>query len=282
MQIQLPPEVIPSLVGICTAVGLVNCLYGYRLFKLMLAVGGLLGGGLLAGGLMYAWTEGSTAAALGAGLLGGGIGAALLVLLYYLGLFVFGAGLGVLLAAGAFSTAGMLAPVFALVAAGVIGGVAALLLQRLVIVLATAFGGAAGVVAGTLFFLQPALLQRMLRRPEALDTEHLLWLAAWGALGIAGVVMQLAVTARKKPEEPKEKERAPEPAATTASASAPAHEPHPDPVPSYVPVYSEPSYTSPEVEQEAEPTEAELDAAVAEAEVEETLEPVGDEDDSKS
>ena len=269
---QLPAEALPWLAAAAALFGLLNCLYGFRLFKLMLALAGFAGAGLLAGGLSYAWTEGNAGVAVAAGMIGGLIGAVLLFSLYYLGVFFFGACLGMLLAASVTSATVGLAPPAALIIGGVLGGVAALLLQRLMIVLATAFSGAASLVLAGLFFLERPLFDRLFARPEALAREHLLWLLAWAVLGAAGAGVQLAVTARKRAEDDGEKAKQDEAdkmyPGLPPDARPPPHTPHPDPVPSYVPAYNEPSFSDPELDQDAEPTEEELDAALAEAEEE--------------
>lgn len=166
------------------ALGLVQTFWGYRLFKLTLAILGFVILGLLSANLAETHLP-SQWAPLIAGLIGGCLGAALLPALYFLGVFLaggfFGAVLGLSLGALLSPLAGqVLAAVLALIAA-----IVAVKAQKIMIVLSTAFGGAWLALASASTwpdgrFDPAALPERML----------LAGFAAWLVLGLAGSLVQ--------------------------------------------------------------------------------------------
>jgi hypothetical protein len=141
---QLPFAVI-LLLG-----GAVSCFYGYRWFRIVLAIGGFLTGAFLASSVFGASDR---AWMVGAALVGGLLGAALLYAAYFVGVALFGAGLGVLLAHVALSAAGREPHFLVVVLAAVAGAVASMYLQRYVIIVSTAFGGAWTLIVGVMALL---------------------------------------------------------------------------------------------------------------------------------
>jgi hypothetical protein len=141
---QLPFAVI-LLLG-----GAVSCFYGYRWFRIVLAIGGFLTGAFLASSVFGASDR---AWMVGAALVGGLLGAALLSAAYFVGVALFGAGLGVLLANVTLSAAGREPHFLVVVLAAVAGAVASIYLQRYVIIVSTAFGGAWTLMAGVMALL---------------------------------------------------------------------------------------------------------------------------------
>jgi len=118
---QLPFAVL-TIIG-----GLVSCFWGYRWFRTVLAIAGFLIGALAASSL-FAASE--TTWMLGAALVGGLIGAGILFAAYFVGVALFGAGLGVLIANLALSVTGREPHVMVVVFAAVAGAVASMYLQR--------------------------------------------------------------------------------------------------------------------------------------------------------
>ncbi len=98
--LDLPHKYLNLVMGISVIVGLLKCFYGYRIFKVILALTGFTIGAVLAGAIGYGITQEAGQAAM-ASLVGGLIGALLMVALHYLGVFLLGAlvggGLGYLL-----------------------------------------------------------------------------------------------------------------------------------------------------------------------------------------
>ncbi len=170
--------------------GVIQCFFGYRVFKVILGILGFIAGGVGAGALGYALSE-SQVIGLVAGLLGGAIGAALLVALYYVGVFLIGAILGAGIAsflvngAGASST-----ELLILVVVAVVSGIVALVLQKFMIIVSTGFLGAWSVVSGITYYAiggDLAALERMLRQG---GTQLYMMLLGALALGIAGIIVQ--------------------------------------------------------------------------------------------
>ncbi len=194
---QLPAAIL------LVAGGALACFAGYRLFRVVLAMYGFIAGAIIASSMM-----GSTSAAamVGAAVAGGLIGAVVMFFAYFLGIAMVGAGLGAYVATTAW---GAFAPgeapwVLVLLFAG-LGALAALGLQRYVIIVGTAFSGAWMVVLGAMAL--PSL--RSVRAAQAgvwilypinpVRGER--WeTLAWIALGLLGTIVQLATsrTARRR------------------------------------------------------------------------------------
>jgi hypothetical protein len=183
--------------------GALSCFAGYRLFKIVLAIYGFILGAMLASSMMgVSNTTGMVAAAL----VGGVAGALILVFTYFIGIALVGAGLGALVAHVGWSYVRPGDPPAAVVIVlAIVGSIGAMLLQRYVIIVATAFGGAWTVIVGglaaagdrgaaraassgnvwILYPMTPALGQR--------------WVpVAWIVLGLIGTGVQLGRTGRKK------------------------------------------------------------------------------------
>jgi hypothetical protein len=185
---QLPAAVV------LMAGGLLACFAGYRLFRLVLSVYGFILGALLASSLM---APGEYVQMVIAAVIGGVLGAVLLNLAYFIGVALIGAGAGALILHLIWTHAAHGdPPVLLVVVATVIGAIVATQLQRYVIVLATAFGGAWTVAVGAL-----AALGNQAARPAASAGD--VWVAyplsaskpwvvpAWLALSVLGVIVQL-------------------------------------------------------------------------------------------
>ncbi len=178
--------------------GLVSCFFGYRWFRTVLAIFGFVIGALLASSVIGA---GEALWMVGAAVAGGLIGAALLYAAYFVGVALVGAGLGVLLANLALSAAGREPHFLAIVLAAVAGSVAAMYLQRYVIIVSTGFGGAWTLIVGVM-----ALFGN--RAAMAAAAAGNIWVAypldpapgqtwlpvAWVALGAVGTAVQLGWT----------------------------------------------------------------------------------------
>ncbi len=175
--------------------GLINCFFGYRAFKALLPFWGLAIGGFL--GLTGAgelFPENAVAAVAGA-TLGGLLGGALFAFVYFLGVFVVGAGFAVTLAATAMTTEQVEFQAPALALAGLVGGAGALLAQKLTIVLATAFAGSAAMLTGFFAMLEHRPMTHYFIDPEVLGQFFLPALVATFVFGMIGAVVQFMVTA---------------------------------------------------------------------------------------
>lgn len=190
------PAAIVLLAG-----GLLACFAGYRLFRIVLAIYGFILGALLASSFMPAeQTIGMILIWMGGGLLG----ALILLLAYFVGVALIGAGVGAFLAHAGFAASGVEPNIWIVILLSIAGALAALALQRYVIIAATAFGGAQTAVVGAAALLgdraSVEAATRTVYRVYPLDPVPN---ASWDVwvfllLGFAGLVVQLTVTARKK------------------------------------------------------------------------------------
>jgi Domain of unknown function (DUF4203) len=195
-QYQIPAAIVLLLSGI------VACFFGYRLFRIVLAIFGGIFGSMLASSIFGASDTGPM---LAAAVVGGVIGAAVLFAAYFVGVALGGAVLGAVGANLALS-AGDGDPHFLIVIfAAVIGAVVAIYLQRYFIIVGTGFGGAWTLIVGAM-----ALVGNRTAMAAAAATD--VWVAypldpapgqrwipvTWILLGLVGVGVQMGVTGGEK------------------------------------------------------------------------------------
>jgi hypothetical protein len=180
--------------------GLLACFAGYRVFRIVLGIYGFILGALIASSFMG---PDNTLYLVLAAVAGGIVGALVLIAAYFVGVALIGAGAGAALANAAWVAMDREPHVAVVVIFAVGGALLAMALQRYVIILSTAFGGAWTAIVGGL-----ALAGE--RAPAAATSRTDVWIPfplspdpgqpwvmiVWIALGIAGVVVQLAVTAK--------------------------------------------------------------------------------------
>jgi Domain of unknown function (DUF4203) len=192
------PAAIILLLG-----GLLACFAGYRLFRIVLAIYGFILGVLLASSFMG--TD-QTLWMILAWILGGIIGALILLVAYFAGVALLGAGIGAAAAHMIWASFQTEPGMVVVILFSVAGALAALALQRYVIIIATSFGGAqtaligAAALVGESAVAQAQAVTRAAYRVYPLDPlPNTYWDATIAlALGIAGVIVQLAVTAKGK------------------------------------------------------------------------------------
>src|SRR5690349_1966 len=128
--------------------GVLACFAGYRLFRVVLGIYGFILGAMIASSVVGV---GNTLSMVAAAIIGGLIGSVVLVLAWFVGVSLVGAAIGVLIAHVAW---GQLAasdpPAIAVITAAVAAAIAAMFVQKYVIVAGTAFGGAWTVIIGAL------------------------------------------------------------------------------------------------------------------------------------
>ena len=182
--------------------GAVACFAGYRLFRIVLAIYGFIAGAMLASSMMG---SSNTVGMLMAALVGGVAGAVVMFFAYFVGIALVGAAFGALiihLGWGRFSPSD---PPWALVLLfAALGTGAALLLQRYVIVVSTAFSGAwtiilgAMALAGTRAATHAASSEVWILYPFT-PIPGAPWVPiAWIGLGLVGMAVQLGVTGGRK------------------------------------------------------------------------------------
>ena len=181
--------------------GAVSCFAGYRLFKVVLGIYGFILGAMIASSMMG---TSNTAGMVLAALAGGVVGALILTLAYFVGIALVGAGLGALIAHVVWRQlgAGDPSPIL-VVACAIAGAIVAMMLQRYVIIVATAFGGAWTIVVAALAIMGDRTAAKAASTANVWilypfnpvpDTP---WVPlAWLGLGLLGAVVQVGVTAR--------------------------------------------------------------------------------------
>jgi Domain of unknown function (DUF4203) len=188
---------------LAVAVGILICFWGYRLLKLTLGVMGFIAGATGGWAVGLSLAPGNTGIALVCAIIGGVIGAVLCIWLFFLGIFLLGASAGAIVAAALFSAAGnQPQPILVLVLA-IVFGVIALVMQKLMIVVCTAFSGSYLVAAGLLHLLTGAQDASALwfdhLRPGSAGILSYVALVFWLVLGLAGGSFQYG--GRRKREE---------------------------------------------------------------------------------
>jgi len=134
---------------------------------------------------------------------GGAVGALILIGAYFVGVALLGAGIGALAVSLIWASLGREPGAIVVIVFAIAGALGALALQRYVIIGATAFGGAWTIIVGAL---------ALTGNRAAVDAaaRNNVWLAypmnpapgnywillAWIALGVTGVIVQLAITAK--------------------------------------------------------------------------------------
>jgi uncharacterized protein DUF4203 len=184
--------------------GLLSCFAGYRLFRIVLGLYGFVLGAMLASSAMGVT---NTTGMIVASMVGGVCGALLLIFAYFIGIALVGAGLGALVAHVAWSSVGKGGdpPALAIVVLSIAGSIAAMFLQRYVIVVATAFGGAWTMIIGGLALAAERTVAAKSASATSVwilyptSAQGQAWVPiAWVVLGLIGAGVQLGVTGRKR------------------------------------------------------------------------------------
>ena len=193
---QLPAAIVLLLGGI------VACFFGYRMFRIVLAIFGFILGALAASSIFGVSDTGPMIIAAG---IGGLLGAGIMIAAYFVGVALIGAGLGALVANLVFA-AGDRAPNFLLVVfLSIAGAAAAMYLQRYFIIVGTGFGGAWTMIVGAMALVGD-------RAAMAAAASGDVWVAyplnpapgqqwvliVWLMLGAIGTGVQLGITGGEK------------------------------------------------------------------------------------
>src|SRR5688500_2235155 len=193
---QLPAAIVVLVAGI------VSCFFGYRLFRIVLAIFGFILGALAASSIFGMSDTGPMIIAAG---VGGLIGAGILIAAYFVGVALIGAALGATAANLIFASGDRDPHFLAVVFLSIAGATAAMYLQRYFIIVGTGFGGAWTIIVGAMAALGN---QTALAAAAAGDV----WVAypmnpapgqrwvpiAWLALGAIGTGVQLGITGGEK------------------------------------------------------------------------------------
>jgi hypothetical protein len=195
-------ELYPWLSAGAIAWGLLDCFFGYRIFKITLTLlGGVIGVvfGLAAGAALGLGQAGEIGGMLVGGLAGAGLAFLLYIAAVFVAGFLFGAILGILLLANFHQTVAWLSGCVV----GLIGGVLAVKMQRVLLILSTALLGSFRVLVALSFFtlqLDWVFYYRQPQQIPALIDSHGWMLPAILVLASVGVIVQFGFggTAGKK------------------------------------------------------------------------------------
>ncbi len=203
------PAAVILLIG-----GLISCVAGYRLFRVVLGLYGFLLGAAVTTSMMG---EFNTFALVIAAIVGGLVGAVLIVAAYFVGVGLIGAGLAALaLHSGWQAVRHTDPPTAILVVVAVLGALLALSVQRHGIVFGTALAGSWTALLGGLRLSNrlPAQLPGTVSDTsnvwviypfEPASNQWWFW-AAWIGLALVGAVVQLSTSTKmggKKPRPPR-------------------------------------------------------------------------------
>ncbi|XP_051997125.1 transmembrane protein 198-B [Xyrauchen texanus] len=208
-------EVVPSVVcSMCCLFGIIYCFFGYRCFKAVLFLTGLMFGSVIIFLLCYKErvldTQLSVEASVGIGLGIGTLCGLVTMLVRSVGLFMVGLLLGLLVGIGTLigmeemssnPTRSVWVPLGVLLGLGMLFAVLTLQWQRCFTTLSTAVFGAAVIVVATDYFVELfALVRYIYDRVKTGPREPVCWttwvvLGAWPALALLGVLVQWRVTA---------------------------------------------------------------------------------------
>ncbi|GMU93387.1 MAG: hypothetical protein AMXMBFR4_24450 [Candidatus Hydrogenedentota bacterium] len=189
-----------GVVAIAIAVGTLYCFLGYRTLKVILCLTGFALAGAVAAALGAYVTGGNGLVFLAAGIAGGVCGAVALLFLYRLGLFLLG-----VLATGLAAhmlVSGRLEP-WTMAAVGgiaVAGGLATIVLEKLIVSVATAAIGAWLTVCGIGYFLVGPNILDVFQEPLEFGKDRGVLVACWAVLAGAGTLAQFATLPRAPKE----------------------------------------------------------------------------------
>ena len=183
--------------------GTVSCFFGYRLFRIVLAIFGFVIGALIPSSFLP--MSSSPWAMLAVALVGGLMGAGVLIAAYFVGVALVGAGLGAVIANLAFSGGGREPSVFVVMFCSIAGAVGATYLQRYFIIVGTAFGGAWTMIVGAMALVGNRTALRAATTGDVWVAYPLnpapgqRWvLLVWLLLSLIGAGVQLGITGGEK------------------------------------------------------------------------------------
>ncbi|XP_054639426.1 transmembrane protein 198-B-like [Dunckerocampus dactyliophorus] len=208
-------KVVPSVVcSMCCLFGVIYCFFGYRCFKAVMFLTGLMFGSVVIFMLCYKErvldTQLSVEASVGIGLGIGTLCGLVTMLVRSVGLFMVGLLLGLLVAVATLVGMEELSdspprsvwvPLGVLLGLGMLFAVLTLQWQRIFTTLSTAVFGAAVITVALDYFVELfALVLYMYERMKAVPGKPVCWitwvvLGVWPALTLLGVVVQWKVTA---------------------------------------------------------------------------------------
>ncbi|XP_031437792.1 transmembrane protein 198-B [Clupea harengus] len=205
-------EIVPSVVcSMCCLFGIIYCFFGYRCFKAVMFLTGLMFGSVVIFMLCYKErvldTQLSVEASVGIGLGIGTLCGLVTMLVRSVGLFMVGLLLGLLVALASlvvleefYEPRTMWLPLGVLLGSGMLFAVLTLQWQRCFVTLSTATFGAAVITVTVDYFVEMLALVRHVYERVKLAPRHVCWftwviMGVWPTLALLGVLIQWKVTA---------------------------------------------------------------------------------------
>ncbi len=171
-------------------IGLLSCFFGYRFFRIVLALLGFVVGFGIGTALI---ASDQVVLEVIVGLIGGLIGAIIFYFLYVIGIIIAGAMLGGVVAQTLLLSLGVndnTILLIGLVVGLIIGAFVAFVLNKWMIVVSTAFNGAAAILYGAALIF-PGLL--VFNPDNSIRLESPLVVIAWLLLGAIGAAYQISI-----------------------------------------------------------------------------------------
>ena len=193
----LTTQQLNVLIVTAVAIGTLYCFLGYRTLRFVLGLTGFLMAGGVAATMVNWISQGNQLAVLIALFIGGMCGAFALYFLYRTGVFLLGLMGTALIAHNVLSAQPDTWIPVAVIGVAVLGGLVALLLERPVILLATAALGAWMVVSGVTYFIVGSGELEGLTKVLESEEQRMIMLASWAILAVAGALSQVATTKKK-------------------------------------------------------------------------------------
>ena len=193
------PTAIVLLLG-----GALACFAGYRLFRIVLGIYGFILGAMIASSVVGVT---NTTGMLLTAVIGGLVGSVVLVFAWFVGVSLVGAGIGVLAAHVVWPQIGSGdPPAIAIISVAIAGAIGAMFMQKYVIVVGTALGGAWTIVLALANGV-PSMRDVLTRGSSEAEvwifyptsSSGLRWSPIiWLGLSVLGIAIQLSTTAGKK------------------------------------------------------------------------------------
>ncbi len=182
------------------AIGTIYCFLGHRALKFVIGLTGFLVAGAVAAALAGMLTSGHLVS-VGIGLLAGGIaGAMALLFLYRTGIFLIGFIAAALIANNLLSLRPESWIPFAIIGCALGGGLFSLLIERPVVILATAAIGAWLLMLGGAHFASAT--EYFAAENAPLDADQMAWALpiAWAVVAVVGAFAQFTTGRARNPE----------------------------------------------------------------------------------
>jgi hypothetical protein len=196
----LPAPYATPAAAIIALGGLLACFAGYRLFRLVLGVFGFIAGVFI---VTQQMAPASTWVLVVAGVVGGLVGGLLMVVAYFMGVGLVGAGLAALLLNLGWRVVGGEPPTVVLVIVCVVGALLALSVVRFVVIAGTSLAGSWTLIVGTLALMGDEAAMRAASAGDVwvfypLDPMPARWwyTVLWVVLAAVGAIVQYATTKR--------------------------------------------------------------------------------------